>query len=92
VGHPQERKKGDPSFRFVARDDHPDRVVSGATVVRAEVTVDGSLPPDGRAVRYFWVSLKFGGDGEWLVMGESNSYQYLMELMPASRKVSKWWN
>jgi len=65
--------------------------IGGATVVRAEVTVDGGPPPDSRAVRYFWVSRKFEGDG-WLVMGESNSYQYLMELMPASRKVSKWWN
>jgi hypothetical protein len=53
--------------------------------------VDGGPPPDSRAVRYFWVSRKFEGDG-WLVMGESNSYQYLMELMSASRKVSKWWN
>jgi len=66
--------------------------IGGATVVRAEVTVDGGPPPDGRAVRYFWVSRKFESDGDWLVMGESNSYQYLMELMPASRKVSKWWN
>jgi hypothetical protein len=59
--------------------------IAGAMVVRAEVTVDGGAPPDGRAVRYFWVSRKFGGDG-WLVMGESNAYQYLMELMPASRR------
>jgi hypothetical protein len=66
--------------------------ISGATVVRAEVTVDGGAPPDGRAVRYFWVSRKFGSDGEWLVMGESNAYQYLMELMPASRRASTWWN
>jgi hypothetical protein len=65
--------------------------IGGAIVVRAEVTVDGGPPPDGRAVRYFWVSRKFGGDG-WLVMGESNAYQYLMELIPASRKVSTWGN
>jgi hypothetical protein len=66
--------------------------IGGAIVVRAEVTVDGGPPPDGRAVRYFWVSRKFGGDGAWLVMGESNAYQYFMELVPASRKVSRWWN
>jgi hypothetical protein len=66
--------------------------IGGAIVVRAEVTVDGGPPPDGRAVRYFWVSRKFGGDGTWLVMGESNPYRYLMELMPASRSVSRWWN
>jgi hypothetical protein len=66
--------------------------IGGAIVVRAEVTVDGGPPPDGRAVRYFWVSRKFGGDGTWLVMSESNPYQYLMELVPASRSVSRWWN
>jgi hypothetical protein len=66
--------------------------ISGAIVVRAELIVDGGTPPDGRAVRYFWVSRKFDSDGEWLVMGESNAYQYLMELMPASRRASRWWN
>lgn len=66
--------------------------IGGATVVRAELIVDGGTPPDGRAVRYFWVSRKFGSEGEWLVMGESNAYQYLMELMPASRRASTWWN
>jgi hypothetical protein len=63
----------------------------GATVVRTEVTVDGGPPPDGRPVRYFWVSRKFDSPS-WLVMGESNPYQYFMELMPASRNASKWWN
>lgn len=66
--------------------------IGGAIVVRAEVSVDGGMPPDGRPVRYFWVARKFGGDGAWQVMGESNAYQYLVELMPASRRVSKWWN
>jgi len=65
--------------------------IGGAIVVRAEVSVDGGSPPDGRAVRYLWMSRKFEGDG-WLVMGESNAYQYFMELMPTSRNVSKWWN
>lgn len=58
--------------------------MGGAIVVRAEITVDGGPPPDGRAVRYFWVSRKFGGDG-WLVVGESGAYQYFMELLPARR-------
>jgi hypothetical protein len=65
--------------------------IGGAIVIRMDVTVDGGPPPDGRPVRYFWVSRKFDSD-DWLVMGESNAYQYLMELMPASRKVSTWWN
>jgi hypothetical protein len=55
---------------------------SGIVVFRAEVTVDGGSPPDGRAVRYFNLERKFGG---WLVLGESNSYNYLRELLPLSR-------
>jgi hypothetical protein len=58
--------------------------MGGAIVVRAEVTVDGGAPPDGRPVRYFWVSRKFEGDG-WLVMAETDSYRYFMALMPATR-------
>jgi hypothetical protein len=49
-------------------------------IVRAEVTVDGGPPPDGRSVRFFRVSRKFTGDG-WMVVGESDSYRYFMELL-----------
>lgn len=49
-------------------------------LVRAEVTVDGGPPPDGRSVRYFRVSTKFGGG--WMVLGESDSYSYFMQLAP----------
>lgn len=59
--------------------------MGGAIVVRAEVTVDGGAPPDGRAVRYFWVSRKFEGEG-WLVLAETNSFRYFMELVPGSRR------
>ncbi len=51
------------------------------TLVRAEITVDGGPPPDGRPVRYFRMSTKFIGGG-WMVVGESDSYGYLMELAP----------
>lgn len=51
------------------------------TLVRTEITVDGGPPPDGRAVRYFRVSRKFMGGG-WMVVGESDSYNYFMQLMP----------
>jgi hypothetical protein len=51
------------------------------TLVRAEVTVDGGPPPDGRPVRYFRVSRKFMGGG-WMVVGESDSYLYYRELVP----------
>lgn len=49
------------------------------TVVRAEVTVDGGPPPDGRAVRYFSIMEKLGGG--WMVAGESDSYRYYEELV-----------
>jgi hypothetical protein len=49
------------------------------TVVRAEVTVDGGAPPDGRAVRYFSMIEKLGGG--WMVAGESDSYRYYQELV-----------
>ena len=50
------------------------------TYVRAEVTVDGGPPPDGRAVRYFRISRRFGGG--WMVEGECSSYIYYNELLP----------
>jgi hypothetical protein len=49
-------------------------------LVRAEITVDGGPPPDGRAVRYFRMSQMLGG--EWMVIGESDSYFYYSELLP----------
>ena len=51
------------------------------TIVRVEITVDGAEPSDGRSVRFFRVSRKFMGDG-WMVVGETDSHQYFMELVP----------
>lgn len=56
------------------------RMGGSLTVVRAEITVDGGPPPDGRAVRYFSLSPKFGANGR-MVNGESDSYRYFMELV-----------
>jgi len=50
------------------------------TYVRAVVTVDGGPPPDGRSIRYFALSSKLGGG--WMVVGETNSYNYYRELLP----------
>jgi hypothetical protein len=50
-------------------------------LVRAEITVDGGPPPDGRPVRYFRMSTKFVGGG-WMVVGEGDSYNYFMQLAP----------
>ena len=49
--------------------------------VRAEITVDGGPPPDGRSVRYFRMSTKFIGGG-WMVVCEGDSYGYFMQLAP----------
>jgi hypothetical protein len=57
------------------------RIGALATIVRADVTVDGGPQPDGRPVRYFRVERKFMGDG-WVVIGESDSYLYYRELTP----------
>lgn len=64
--------------------------LGGAEVVRAEVTVDGGAPPDGRAVRYFWVSRKFESQA-WMVMGETDSFRYFMALLPATRSSSSYY-
>lgn len=56
------------------------KIRSLTTYVRAEVTVDGGPPPDGRSIRYFCLSPKLGGG--WMVVGESNSYNYYSELLP----------
>jgi len=50
------------------------------TLVRAEITVDGGPPPDGRAIRYLRISRKYGGG--WMVVGETTSHLYYNELLP----------
>lgn len=57
------------------------RMGAPAILVRAEITVDGGPPPDGRKVRYFRVTRKFMEDG-WMVVGESTPYFYYRELAP----------
>lgn len=49
--------------------------------VRAEIQVDGGLPPDGRPVRYFRVEQKFMDPG-WMVIGPSDAYSYYSQLIP----------
>jgi hypothetical protein len=57
------------------------RIGAPFVIVRAEVTVNGAPPPDGRPVRYFRVSRKFL-DGGWMTVGESDSHAYYRELAP----------
>jgi len=68
----------DVEFRSIAA---RGKMSSSVTFVRADLTVDGGPPPDGRSVRYFRVSRKFVGEG-WMVVGESDSYTYFTQLMP----------
>lgn len=49
--------------------------------VRAEIIVDGAVPPDGHQVRYFRISRKFMNPG-WMVIGPSDSYSYYSQLIP----------
>jgi hypothetical protein len=71
----------DVEFRSIAAHG---RMGGTVTVVRAEVTVDGGSPPDGRPVRYFWVWRKFGGDGS-MMASETDAVRYYMELLAGSR-------
>jgi hypothetical protein len=54
--------------------------IGAGVTIRAQVTVDGGAPPDGRSIRYFALSRKF--EGGWMVMGESNPYSYYYQLFP----------
>ena len=50
-----------------------------AILVRAEITVDGGPPPDGRSVRYFRATRTFMEEG-WMVVGDGRAYFYYSEL------------
>lgn len=50
-------------------------------VLRADITVDGGPPPDGRAVRYFRLTHNVLND-TWIVLGDSNAYLYYSEWFP----------
>src|SRR5882672_3214597 len=50
-----------------------------AMVVRSEISVDGGPPPDGRPVRYLFLTTKF--EGGWMVLSESDSFRYYEALL-----------
>jgi len=52
---------------------------SDSMIVRSEVDVDGGPPPDGRSVRYLFLTTKVGGG--WMILGESDSYRYYTALL-----------
>ena len=47
---------------------------------RVQITVDGGSPPKGPALRYFRVEHVLSG--KWLVVGQSDAYNYYSELLP----------
>jgi hypothetical protein len=66
----------EPKVEFVSLSAHGWR---NGMVVRSEVSVDGGPPPDGQPVRYLFLTTKF--EGGWMVLSESDSFQYYRMLM-----------
>ena len=66
----------EPRVEFVSLAAHGWR---DAMVVRSEVTLDGGPPPDGRSVRYLYLTTKVGGG--WMILSESDSYRYYTALL-----------
>ncbi len=60
-----------PQVEFVSLSAHGLR---DAMVVRTEISVDGGPPPDGQPVRYLFLTTK--PEGGWMVLSESDSYNY----------------
>jgi hypothetical protein len=65
-----------PHVEFVSVSAHGLR---DAMVVRTEISVDGGPPPDGQPVRYLFLTTKVGGG--WMVLSESDSFQYYEALL-----------
>lgn len=54
---------------------------SSVVLIKAEITVDGGAPPDGRSIRYFCIEQKFAEDS-YIVVGNSSAYNYFREIFP----------
>lgn len=74
--HSPERPTVAPQVEFVSLGAHGSR---DTMVVRSEVTVDGGPPPDGRPVRYLFLTTKVGGG--WMVLAEADAFQYYEALL-----------
>lgn len=64
-----------PHVDFVSLSAHGSR---DAMVVRTEISVDGEPPPDGRPVRYLFLTTRPAGG--WMVLSESDSFNYYEAL------------
>jgi hypothetical protein len=65
-----------PQVEFVSLSAHGWR--SDSMIVRTEISVDGGPPPDGRSIRYLFLTTKV--EGGWMVLSESDSYSYYSAL------------
>jgi hypothetical protein len=52
----------------------------GIMVVRVDITVDGAPPPDGRSVRYLWLT-RSADDTHWFVSADSDAFHYYLVLL-----------
>jgi len=59
---------------------------SDTMIVRCDISVDGGGPPDGQPIRYLFLTTKPGGG--WMVLSESDSYQYYTALLDARSRYS----
>ena len=66
----------EPNVEFVSVSAHGSR---DAMIVRTEISVDGGPPPDGQPVRYLFLTTKY--EGGWMVLSESDSFQYYETLL-----------
>jgi hypothetical protein len=73
---PSDRPAVDPQVEFVSLSAHGWR---DAMIVRTEISVDGGPPPDGKPVRYLFLTTKY--EGGWMVLSESDSYRYYDVLL-----------
>jgi hypothetical protein len=53
--------------------------VRDAMVAKARIRVEGGAPPDGRSVRYFYLTRNV--DGVWTVFTETDAYSYYRALL-----------
>jgi hypothetical protein len=66
----------EPNVEFVSASAHGSR---DAMIVRTEISVDGGPPPDGQPIRYLFLTTK--PEGGWIVLSESDSFQYYETLL-----------
>jgi hypothetical protein len=66
----------EPRVEFISLAGHGS---SNIMIVRCEISVDGGGPPDGQPLRYLFLTTKPGGG--WMVLSESDSFNYYTALL-----------